>query len=603
VGSAADVHRNLRRRGGLVQDVASMAGSAVHAGSFRRHAGRAALVALLAVTLAMVGPPRAEAAVYRVVAGSGDSADANPADLNCANLIGQCTLRAAIQTANQNPGADTINVDVGTYQIGVVGSDDNVAATGDLDILDEVTINGGGGAVTVSGGGATRVFHVGNSTLHLNGVTVTGGGGGGVARGAGILVENAGLDLMNSQVKGNNAAFIPVIAPNASGGGIEQIGGGLRIVRSTISGNSAGNDTNAVGRGGGIFASGAQVTIEDSTIAFNSAGRGMGANGSGAGLLNESGGSATLTNVTISGNQAGGSGGDGLGGGILTQFGAQTGLRSVTVNGNGAGGGGGPNSKGGNLATGIADGSATRLKDTIVAGGTTPTSPGTENCSGPFVSDGNNLEDRDQCGLSADNKDIPSRGAGLKALASNGGPTQTHGLNSSSPAIDAGSNECPAKDQRGIVRPQGDGCEIGAFEFRPTAPSGKAFRCYGRRATIVGTNADNTLKGTNGADVIVARGGDDTVNGGGGKDLICGEGGKDILRGASGADQLSGGTKNDTLRGGSGNDLLQGGGGADKLFGEAGRDRLSGGAGGDLMVGGPGKDKFNGGGGNNRVRR
>jgi Ca2+-binding RTX toxin-like protein len=576
-----------------------MAGSAVQAGRFRRHAGRAALVALIAATLAIVGASRADAATYSVVAGSGDSADTNPGDLNCANLLGQCTLRAAVQTANQNPGPDTINVPAGSYTLGVIPPDDNIAATGDLDVIEDVTVNGGGGAVTVSASGATRVFDVSNGTLTLNGVTVTGGGG--VARGAGILVNNAGLTLMNSQVR-TNSALDPLALNASEGGGIAAIGAVLRIVRSTVSGNTAGNDTNRTGRGGGIFASGSQVTIEDSTIASNSTGRGSGANGSGAGLLIEFGGSATLTNVTISGNQAGGAGGEGLGGGVLTQFGAQSALRSVTVNGNGAGGGG-PNSKGGNLAIGIGDGSDTRLRNTIVAAGTTPTSSGTQNCSGQVTSAGNNLEDRDQCGLSPDNKDIINRGAGLKALASNGGPTQTHGLNSSSPAIDAGGNDCPAKDQRGIVRPQGDGCDIGAFEFRPTTPSGKAFRCYGRRATIVGTNGANKLRGTNGADVIVARGGKDTVNGGGGKDLICGEGGKDTLRGGAGADQLSGGAAKDVLRGGAGGDLLQGGGASDRLFGEAGRDRLSGGPGDDLMVGGPGKDRFNGGGGNNRVRR
>jgi hypothetical protein len=53
----------------------------------------------------------------------------------------------------------------------------------------------------------------------------------------------------------------------------------------------------------------------------------------------------------------------------------------------------------------------------------------------------------------------------------NGGPTQTHALLSGSNAIDAASN-CSdvsgneiATDQRGISRPNGDMCDIGAFEF------------------------------------------------------------------------------------------------------------------------------------------
>ena len=53
----------------------------------------------------------------------------------------------------------------------------------------------------------------------------------------------------------------------------------------------------------------------------------------------------------------------------------------------------------------------------------------------------------------------------LGALALNGGPTRTHALLSGSPAIDAASSaDCPAKDQRGVTRPQGAGCDMGSYE-------------------------------------------------------------------------------------------------------------------------------------------
>jgi hypothetical protein len=51
----------------------------------------------------------------------------------------------------------------------------------------------------------------------------------------------------------------------------------------------------------------------------------------------------------------------------------------------------------------------------------------------------------------------------LGPLSDNGGPTQTMALLPGSPAIDAGTS-CTATDQRGVTRPQGAACEIGAYE-------------------------------------------------------------------------------------------------------------------------------------------
>lgn len=58
------------------------------------------------------------------------------------------------------------------------------------------------------------------------------------------------------------------------------------------------------------------------------------------------------------------------------------------------------------------------------------------------------------------------RDALLSTLADNGGPTQTIAISAQSPARDAASQSfCPGVDQRGIARPQGSGCDIGAFEL------------------------------------------------------------------------------------------------------------------------------------------
>jgi hypothetical protein len=52
-------------------------------------------------------------------------------------------------------------------------------------------------------------------------------------------------------------------------------------------------------------------------------------------------------------------------------------------------------------------------------------------------------------------------------LGSNGGPTPTHALLPGSPAIDAADDAaCPATDQRGVARPQGARCDVGAFELQ-----------------------------------------------------------------------------------------------------------------------------------------
>jgi hypothetical protein len=54
----------------------------------------------------------------------------------------------------------------------------------------------------------------------------------------------------------------------------------------------------------------------------------------------------------------------------------------------------------------------------------------------------------------------------LGPLADNGGPTKTHALLVSSPAVDAGYCPSPTTDQRGVTRPQCLACDIGSFEYK-----------------------------------------------------------------------------------------------------------------------------------------
>ena len=111
----------------------------------------------------------------------------------------------------------------------------------------------------------------------------------------------------------------------------------------------------------------------------------------------------------------------------------------------------------------------TTLKNTIVAN-----SPAGGNCrneGGTLTDGGYNIDDDNSCGLSTANNSMPSTNPLLaSSLANNGGPTKTIALLKGSPAINAipqATNGCGTdvtKDQRGVSRPQGEGCDIGAFE-------------------------------------------------------------------------------------------------------------------------------------------
>jgi Ca2+-binding RTX toxin-like protein len=153
------------------------------------------------------------------------------------------------------------------------------------------------------------------------------------------------------------------------------------------------------------------------------------------------------------------------------------------------------------------------------------------------------------------------------------------------------------------------------FSFLTTA-SAKELRCFGVRATIVGSadrDEQDKLNGTPGSDVIVARRGHDIVMGRGGNDLICGGGGVDRIHAGPGNDKIRGGNRADYIAGNAGDDFLDGLRGNDRLFGDSmpasvesyisgpfdetqiGDDILRGGSFHDLVDGGPGHDRMYGG--------
>jgi CSLREA domain-containing protein len=349
-----------------------------------------------------------------------DEADANPGNGTCATANSVCTLRAAIQEANAVSEDDIINIPAGVYLLTIAGTSEDAAATGDLDIIGNVTIIGAGAASTnIDAGAIDRVFHItGVFAVNISGVAISNALSG--ANGGGIYNLGA-LTLTNVAVSGNTAQI---------GGGIFNEGT-LTITKSAISGNTAAGLANS--SGGGIYDSGT-LNLTNATISGNSA------LSSGGGIYNL--GTANLTNVTVTNNTAdSNNSGGGVGGGIYNSGG--------TFN----------------------------IINTIAGGNTVGSTGSSPDCFGTLNSGGYNLiQDTIGCAVNwITTGNITGVSADLGALANNGGPTQTHALLSGSPAIDAGDDTaCPTTDQRGISRPQdGDNnfsrrCDIGAYEVVET---------------------------------------------------------------------------------------------------------------------------------------
>jgi CSLREA domain-containing protein len=127
------------------------------------------------VLLALIGTT-ARGATYSVDS-TADEVDAAPGDGACATLAGACTLRAAVQEANASPGADEIVVPSGRYVLSIPGPDEDAAATGDLDVLDALTITGAGAAWTIldAAGLDRHVEILASVAVSVDGVTFTGG--------------------------------------------------------------------------------------------------------------------------------------------------------------------------------------------------------------------------------------------------------------------------------------------------------------------------------------------------------------------------------------------------------------------------------------------
>ncbi|HSR35531.1 MAG TPA: DUF11 domain-containing protein, partial [Anaerolineae bacterium] len=165
-----------------------------------------------------------------------------------------------------------------------------------------------------------------------------------------------------------------------------------------------------------------------------------------------------------------------MGGGIWVYYQTELSLINCTVAGNSAGQGGGIYnyhqqaalaSVSTSMPESVAQEGNIHLQNTIVANNTLANC-GRSAQTDPIHSLGHNLDSGATCEFAAPG-DLVETNPQLGLLQDNGGPTWTRALLPDSPAINAGDNAgCPATDQRGVTRPQGSACDIGAYESVPT---------------------------------------------------------------------------------------------------------------------------------------
>jgi beta-lactam-binding protein with PASTA domain len=381
---------------------------------------------------------------------------------------------------------------------------------GALFVAANVIISGPGASeLAINGRQRDSVFFiVSGVTTTISGLTIENGHNG--LAGGGIY-NHGTLTLSDSVVSGNSVGGY---ACNLSiGGGIGSFpGASLTVIHSAVTGNVGGYCSfDSYGAGIGDFG-GVPTTVIDSVVAGNY----FIGDGFGAGISSQ--GSLTLINSTVSdpGTSDTYDHGPANQGAIYAVFcncttGTITNSTVSSINGMALGNSGvmtvtnstisatgsttDPNSNdpnyyrraiysGGLLtlinstvstnAIGIQlSGGRLTMKGTIVTGGQG------QNCAfqpgvAPTSSDGYNIDDDGTCNLTqpTDQSNVANAGTYLGPLQNNGGPTRTIALLPGSSAIDAiPASACTdvsgkplATDQRGIGRPVGAGCDIGAYE-------------------------------------------------------------------------------------------------------------------------------------------
>ena len=320
---------------------------------------------------------------------------------------GTCTVRQAVVSMNTGSVAGTSCVNTGAPGF----------HTNDIINFDVATFPSGGANTITLADDSTSTLSI--SDAHLT-IDASANGQVTIQRPSGAA-NNFGI-IYQGQPDGGSLTLNHLILSNGSGtsgGGIRNpfANGHLTLLNSTLSGNSA-------GAGGGVASDGYLLVI-NSTLSGNSASRG-------GGIYSRN--TIVVSNSTLSGNVAS------MGGGIYSELGNVT-VTNSTISANTASD---------NISGGILNlnGAGPKVINSIVAGnngGDLRYLPGAGS-SGNFI--GGNPQ--------------------LGALANNGGSTATMVPLPGSPVIDAiACTSAPATDQRGVVRPQGVQCDIGAVEATP----------------------------------------------------------------------------------------------------------------------------------------
>ncbi|MEZ4728797.1 MAG: right-handed parallel beta-helix repeat-containing protein [Caldilineaceae bacterium] len=391
------------------------------------------VVLLCALVSLMTGGWRTALAAPQVVIGSGTAASCQSQD--AANALSNAVAAGGEITFNCGDTPVVIPV--------------NTNAT------DQTVTMDGGGLVSLSGEDTRQIFFLfGSANLTLNNINLIDGAG---FAGAAISVSTA-----QASATINNSFLISHDSGTSNGGAIYNVGT-LVINNSSIGASHSG------GFGGAIFNNGGTVTVQNTTIINNEAVQGGG--------IWQSEGSVRIENSAIRFNRA-----SGEGGGLHMDVGTATVVNSTFYE-NVAAGGGGIYMRGSTLTITNATfthnradtggalwnfAGTTTVKNTIFTNSrNTNDTSSSLNCDGPAVtSAGRNIVSDNTCVPNPSGVgDLLGTDPKLEQFINdNGGPTRSFMLLPDSPAIDY-ARDCPVTDQRGVTRPVGANCDVGAVEY------------------------------------------------------------------------------------------------------------------------------------------